>query len=100
MSYLDDDDWMNPSTSGSYVLKPHPDGTFYLISRKRRIPVTGNVSHIEQWELWREFTDKAERDAELKKLRETTTWVLRADQVIYIGGRAMPGPNPRDLIDV
>jgi hypothetical protein len=95
-----EDDWMNPPRSVAWVSKPHPDGTFYLISRKKRIPVSGNASHIEQWDTWKEFGDKAERDAELKKLRDTTTWVLRADQVVYIAGRQMPGSNLRDLMDI
>ncbi|HEU4345778.1 MAG TPA: hypothetical protein VFU31_29870 [Candidatus Binatia bacterium] len=95
-----DDDWMYPQTSYVWTSKPHADGTFYLISRKRRIPVSGNVSHIEEWETWKEFSDKVERDAELKRLRDETTWVLRADQVIYMGGKIMHGSNPRDLIDV
>jgi len=95
-----DDDWMHPKTSVAYVLKPHEDGTFYLISRKRRIPVSGNVSHIEQWETWKEFAHKNERNTELKRLRDETDWVLRADQVTYLNGNALPGSNPRDLIDV
>ncbi len=95
-----DDDWMYPKTSTSYVHKPHPDGTFYLISRKKRIPVSGNVSHIEQWDTWKEFPTKAERDAELKKLRSETSWTLRADQVTYLHGTIFPGSNLRDLMDV
>ena len=94
------DDWMHPKTSYAYVVKDHPDGTFYLISRKKRIPVTGNVAFLEQWDTWREFDDRAKRDAELKRLRETTEWTLRADQATYIGGRMMPGSNPRDMLDV
>jgi hypothetical protein len=95
-----EDDWMNPKTVGAYIHREHPDGTFYLISRKKRIPVTGNVSHIEQWATWQEFDDKAKRDAELKRLRGETEWVLRADQVIYLHGRVLPGSNPRDMMDV
>lgn len=94
------DDWMNPPTSGSWQATRHEDGIFYLISRKRRIPVSGNVSYIERWETWQEFKDKAERDAELERLRETTVWVLRADEVTYLNGCQLPGLNPRDMIDV
>lgn len=95
------DDWMHPTTHSHTWTEPrHADGTFYLISRKRRIPVTGNVSHIEQWDTWQEFDSKEKRDAELAKLRDMTTWVLRADQVVYVGGSALPGSNPRDLMDV
>lgn len=95
-----EDDWMNPPRSVAWTHKPHPDGTFYLISRKKRIPVSGNVSHIEQWETWKEFADKAERDAELSRLRDTTLWTLRADQVTYFRGEVLPGSNPRDMMDV
>ena len=95
-----EDDWMNPQTSGFWTPRVHPDGTFYLISRKRRIPVSGNVSHIERWETWEEFDNREKRDKNLAELRKTTTWGLRADQVTYIGGHPMKTPDPRDLIDI
>lgn len=95
------DDWMHPKTSHAWTApKPHADGTFFLISRKKRIPVFGNVPFLGQWETWMEFTNKADRDAELKTLRETTDWTLRADQVIYMRGEVLPGSNRRDIIDV
>jgi hypothetical protein len=95
-----DDDWMYPKASVAWANKAHADGTFYLISRKKRIPVSGNVSHIEQWDTWKEFAHKNERDTELKRLRAETNWTVRADQVTYLNGQALPGSNPRDLIDV
>ena len=95
-----EDDWMNPPRSMSWTYQPHPDGTFYLISRKKRIPVSGNVSHIERWDTWKEFSDKDARDAELKRLRETTSWVLRSDQVTYLNDAIISGPNSRDEIDL
>ena len=97
---MHDDDWMNPTTSRVWTPKRHADGMFYLISRKKRIPVSGNVSYIEEWETWQEFANKDERDVELQRLRDTTTWKLRADQVMYLNGQIMPGSNPRDMIDV
>lgn len=94
------DDWMNPPTNYAWTEPRHADGIFYLISRKKRTPVSGNVSYIEQWDTWKEFTDKAERDSELKRLRSETDWVLRADRRSYMGGMEVPGSNPRDTIDV
>jgi hypothetical protein len=94
-----DDDWMNPQdTSYIYEKKPRKDGTVYLIERKKRIPVTGNVAFIEQWDTWCEFDSKDERDEELAKLRKSTSWHLRGRSLTYIGGRPIHR-DPTEYMD-
>lgn len=95
-----EDDWMNPEQAYSANLRPRKDGTFYLIERKRRIPVTGNVGYLERWDQWAEFDNKDERDEALANLRETTQWVLRGSRATYIGGQILPGSDPRETIDI
>ena len=94
-----EDSWMNPQTSFGTSALQHEDGVFWQVSRKRRTVVSGPTGYIETWEMWAEFRDKAERDAELKRLRETTSWTLRGDKAIYIGGQRQPN-HWRENIDV
>lgn len=96
----DDDDWMCPRTSHSWSRPQRPDGVVYLIQRKRRIPVSGNVAFIEQWDEWAEFPTREERDAELQHLRATTSWHLRGRQAHYIGGQIVRMPDPGEYMDV
>lgn len=57
------------------------NAVMFFIQRKRAIPVTGNVSHITQWDVWSEHDTEEDRDAALKKLREEhPMWRLRARQ--------------------
>ena len=80
------DDWMYPQSTVTFTPAPPKDGTFYVIERKRRIPVSGSVSHIERWDTWAQFTDKKERDGELSRLRETTDWHLRGRVRTFLNG--------------
>ena len=72
----DDDDWMNPSTSVSWSMPP-PKET-WLIQRERVIVCTWmGDGPPREWKTWMSYDTREERDAELKHLRETTSWHLR-----------------------
>lgn len=98
MPKTDEDTWMNPQTSISWQAPPKKDGTYYAIERKKRIPVSGNVAFLEQWDTWQEFDDKNKRDAELARLRETTSWLLRGRTYNYVNGQII-GPDPFEHMD-
>lgn len=94
-----EDDWMNPQNKTWYKNeRPPKNGTYYVIERKRRIPVTGNVAFLERWETWAEFDSKAKRDVELKRLREETSWILRGRQRTYVRGVEV-GYGPTEYLD-
>lgn len=93
-----DDTWMNPTTSIGWSPPPPKNGTYYVIERKKHIPVSGNVAFLERWETWQEFQEKDRRDAELKRLRETTSWVLRGRVYTYVNGRQI-GHDPIENMD-
>lgn len=100
MSILDlDDGWMNPRTSFSFNTTSHADGVFWIISRKRYAPVFGNVPFTETWETWSEFETKAERDAELQRIRSETSWIVRGDKVAYVRGEPHFDQS-RDAVDI
>lgn len=88
---MSDDDWMNPKSSSGWQAAPMKNGVFYQIQRKKRIPVTGNVAFLEQWECWSEYDTKEARDKALKSLRETTSWHLRGRTVRFIHGAEVGG---------
>jgi hypothetical protein len=95
----DTDDWMNPRTSISFTMPPPKNGRFYRIERKRATPVSGNVSAIYSWDLWREYENEDERDAELAQLREQhPMWQLRGRRAFYINGENRE-PNPTEHMD-
>lgn len=98
MTKIEEDTWMNPSRSAGFEMPPPKNGTFHVIERKRMIPVSGNVSAIGQWDTWQEFSNKDERDTELKRLRNTTTWVLRARTHTYVNGQSI-GFDPSEYAD-
>lgn len=97
---MDDDDWMHPNRSIAFTMPPPKNGTFHQIQRKRAIPVTGNVSHIYSWDVYREFETKDERDAELAKLRKDhPSWHLRARSLTYFNGQIIGGHDPFEYRD-
>ncbi len=99
MNKIDDEDtWMNPRRSVVYKSPPPKNGHYFVIERKKRIPVSGNVAFIERWESWQEFDAKEKRDDELKRLRETTSWVLRGRSYYYVNGQQMSG-DPFEMRD-
>lgn len=73
------DDWMHPSKSTAYVLKPAVKGKIdYLIERQRRVVCFGNPGYVLEWDLWRSFDTAKQRDEEFDKLRkEHPSWVLK-----------------------
>lgn len=79
MAY-ENDDWMNPQRHGGWSMadlsKSRQERPF-VIQRCRRIPVSGNVSSIEQWNFWSDYATKDERDEALRKLRAEHSWKLR-----------------------
>ena len=94
------DTWMNPTTSLSYTSPPPKNGSYYLIQRKRAIPVTGNVGRIYQWDTCAEFDNEADRDASLKKLRDQNPeWHLRARSAFYING-VNHTSDPTEYMDI
>lgn len=93
-----EDSWMNPHTSISYTTPPPKNGTFYVIERKKRVPVSGNVAFLERWGTWEEYKSKEDRDAELARLRETTSWVLRGRVYSYVNGQHI-GSEPTENMD-
>ena len=97
---MTDDSWMNPQTSFSTFNHPPKDGLFFVIERKRRVPVSGNVAFLEQWDTWSEFDTKEARDAALEKLRADTSWHVRGRQRVYRNGNEMPSPDPYEFMDV
>jgi len=71
-----DDDWMNPRTSVSWEM-PEPKEQ-WLIQRERVIVCTWMGDRPpHEWATWMAYDNREERDAELKCLRETTSWHLR-----------------------
>lgn len=93
------DDWMNPHAVSEFKVTPRRDGTYYVIERKRRQICFGDPGYIESWNTWREFDNKAERDAELERLRKETPWHVRGRQITYVGGRPLPMPDPAEYVD-
>lgn len=93
-----EDDWMNPPTSASFVPQRHADGVFYLIQRKRR-QITYGTGSLEYWDMWSEFETKESRDAELARLRETTSWQLRGRRATYRHGEMVDVSNPGEFTD-
>lgn len=85
----DDDTWMNPkSVEWIYDEKRERDRARnmpWLIERCRRVPVTGNVAFIEQWDVWSRHATRDERDVELRKLRNDHSWTLRPARVDFMG---------------
>jgi hypothetical protein len=96
---MENDDWMHPKTSFSWSPPPPKNGTFFVIERKKATPVSGNVSSIHTWDEWQSFDKKDDRDTELKRLRETTTWHLRARTYTYVNGKLMGGHDPFEYRD-
>lgn len=83
----DEDTWMNPQPVSWVYKAPDYSKEPYLIERCRRLPVTGNVSFIEQWDVWSRHATKTDRDAELAKLRKEHRWKLRPSRVDFLGVR-------------
>lgn len=73
------DDWMHPNLSSSIGWSAKPrDKEEFIIQRERVIICTwSGDGPPREWGHWRTFDTRKERDAELKRLRETTTWHLR-----------------------
>ncbi len=83
----DEDTWMNPkSVSWAYDKKRERDMP-WLIERCRRVPVTGNVAFVQEWDVWSRHATRDERDGELRKLRANHSWVLRPARVDFRGYR-------------
>lgn len=73
---IDDDDWMNPRRSIGWSMPP-PKET-WLIQRERVINCTWmGDGPPREWATWMSYDTRKERDAELRRLRETTSWHLR-----------------------
>jgi hypothetical protein len=95
-----DDTWMHPITSLAYTAPPPKNGTYHQIQRKRATPVSGNVSHIYNWDVYAEDTDKDKRDTLLARLRaEHPTWHLRARTLTFVDGRLIGSIDPFEYRD-
>ena len=74
---MTDDDWLHPKMTSSMYISPPPKEE-WLIQRERTLVCTWvGDGPPRKWALWRAFDSSEERDAELKRLRETTSWHLR-----------------------
>lgn len=80
------DDWMNPPTQAWTAPSRRNDGPVWLIQRQKRRIVFGDPGSVTSWEIWAEYEVKEDRDAELKRLRETTSWSLRGRRGYYSYG--------------
>ena len=51
--FSDKDDWWEPQSVWTTTgLEKERRENPYTIERAKRVPVTGNVSHIVQWNIW------------------------------------------------
>lgn len=75
---MNDDDWLHPKIGTSYCYGKTPPKEAWLIQRERTIVCTWmGDGPPREWAFWMSYDTRKERDAELKRLRETTSWHLR-----------------------